>query len=100
MKLQPKTLKLDGIIKNRNVTIVVYSYSTHNCIDINLAKQLNLFVYSIEDPTITIVDGQKVKGVGICHKISVKYQNLNYKEDSVHLSLNEMDMVLASKWLI
>jgi hypothetical protein len=78
-KLQPKTLKLKGIIKNRNVTILVDSSNTHNCIDINFTKQLNLFVYPTKDLIVMIVDGQKVKGVGRCHKILFKYKNWNYK---------------------
>jgi hypothetical protein len=71
-KLQPMTLKLKGIIKNRNVTILVDFGITHNWVDINFAKQLNLFVYPTKDLTVKIVDGHKVKGVGRCHKISIQ----------------------------
>jgi hypothetical protein len=42
--------------------------STHNCIDIVVAKQLNLFVYPTKDLTVMVTDGQKVKEVGRCHK--------------------------------
>jgi DNA-directed RNA polymerase subunit M/transcription elongation factor TFIIS len=45
VKSQPMTLKLKGIIKGRNVTILVDSKNTHNYIDIDFAKQLNLFLY-------------------------------------------------------
>jgi hypothetical protein len=70
-KLQLKTLKLKGIIKNRNVIILVDFNSTHNHIDINFAKKLNLFVHPIMDLIVMIVDGNKVKGVGRYHKISI-----------------------------
>jgi hypothetical protein len=59
-KSQLKTMKLIGIIKDRNVTILVDFNSTHNCIDINFAKKLNFFVYVTKDFTIMIVDGKKV----------------------------------------
>jgi hypothetical protein len=62
--VEPRTLKFKGSIKNKNITILVDSGSTHNFMDINLAKQLNLFVYPMKDLMVTIVDGQQVKGVG------------------------------------
>ena len=43
-KLQPKTLNLKGVIKGRNVIILIYFGNTHNCIGIVLTKQLNIFV--------------------------------------------------------
>jgi hypothetical protein len=70
-KMEPRTLKLKGSIKNKNITILVDSGSTHNFVDINLAKQLNLFVYPVKDLIVTIVDGQQVKGIGRCHKVSI-----------------------------
>jgi hypothetical protein len=44
-KLKPKTLKLKGIIKNINVIILIDFDSTHNYVDINFSKKLNLFIY-------------------------------------------------------
>jgi hypothetical protein len=41
-KSQPKTLNLKGIIEDRNAMILVDSTGTYNCIDINVAKQLNI----------------------------------------------------------
>ena len=44
---QPQTLKLRGHIRNNNVIVLVYTRSTHTCIDINVARRLKLFVYPI-----------------------------------------------------
>jgi hypothetical protein len=60
-KPQPKTLKLKGVIKDRNITILVDSGSTHNCIDIVVAKQLNLFVYPTKDLTIKVLMEKRSK---------------------------------------
>jgi hypothetical protein len=60
-KMEPRTLKLKGSIKNKNITILVESGSTHNFMDIILAKQLNLFVYPMKDLIITIVMVKKSK---------------------------------------
>jgi hypothetical protein len=50
-------------------------------VDINLARQLNLFVYPVRDLMVTTIDGQQVKGLGWCHKVFVHIQNWNYKLD-------------------
>jgi hypothetical protein len=43
-RMKPNTLKLKGSLKGKYITILVDSGSTHNFVDINLARQLNLFV--------------------------------------------------------
>jgi hypothetical protein len=93
-------LKLKGIIKSRSIMILVYSGSTHNCIDINVAKQLNLFVYSTRDLTLTVTNGQNFKEVGRCYKVSVQIQELELQTRLYALPLEEMDMVLGLEWLM
>jgi hypothetical protein len=43
--------------------------------------------------------GQKVKGLGRCHKVSIQIQNLELQTRYYALPLSEMDMVLGAKWL-
>jgi hypothetical protein len=99
-KPQPRTLKLKGVIKDRNITILVDSGSTHNCIDIDVAKKLNYFIYPTRDLTIKVANGQRVKEVGKCHKISVQIQELELQTGFYALPLEGMDMVLGAEWLI
>lgn len=40
--MEPRTLKLKGSIKNKDITILVDYGSTHNLVDIKIEKQLNL----------------------------------------------------------
>jgi predicted aspartyl protease len=69
---QPQTLKLKGHIKKENVTILVDTGSTHNFIDVNVAKKLNLFVYPTANIRVMVADGKKIDGVGKCHKIKLQ----------------------------
>ena len=77
MKSQPKTLKLKGLIKDRNIIVLMYSKNTHNCIYINFIKKLNHLVYPSKDLLLMIIDGEKVEGVGRCHIISVQIQEMD-----------------------
>jgi len=42
---QPQTPKLKGHIKKENVIVLIDMRSTHNFVDVKVAKRLNLFVY-------------------------------------------------------
>jgi hypothetical protein len=75
-KVEPRTLKFKGSIKGKNITILVDFGSTHNFVDINLARQLNLYVYPVNNLVVTTADGQQIKGLGRCHKVFVKIQNM------------------------
>jgi hypothetical protein len=68
---QPQTLKIRGHVKKENVAILIDTWNTHNFIDINVAKRLNLFVYSTEDKRVIVADGKKNDGGGKCHKVKL-----------------------------
>jgi len=69
--LHPKTLNLKGIIRGRNVNILVDSRSIHNCLNIDLTKQLNLCVCPIKDLTMIVALGKRFKEIGECQKVSI-----------------------------
>ena len=57
-------------------------------------------MYPTLDLIVMIVDGQKVKGVGKCHKVSIQNQELKLQTRFYALPLNEMAMVLGVEWLM
>ena len=61
---QPQTLKLKGHIKNNNVVVLFNTGSTHNFIDVNVAKRLNLFIYLVRNMKVMVADGKKIKKSG------------------------------------
>jgi hypothetical protein len=69
-------------------------------VDINLAKQLNLFVYPVKDLIVKVANGQQVKGIGRCHKVFVQIQSLELQTRCYALPLSGMDMVLGAEWLM
>ena len=60
---QPQTLKLKGHVKNNNVSIVIDISSTHNFINVNLAKIFNLFIFPIPNMKV-MVDATNIENVG------------------------------------
>ena len=85
-----------GSVKDKELTILVDLGSTHNRIEINVAKELNIFVYPSKDLTIKVADGHQVNNKGSCHKISVQIQGLELQWRFYVLPLDGMDMVLGA----
>ena len=60
--MEPRTLKLKGSIKIKNITIPVDCGNTHNFVDPSLAN-VN-FIGEINK----VINGQQVKGIKTCHE--------------------------------
>ena len=99
-KLEQKRLKLNGTIKNKDVTILIDPGSTHNLVDMKIAKALNLFVYPVKNLTVSTITDQHLDEVGKCHKVPLHIQDLKLQIDCYALSLKGVDMVLGAEWLI
>jgi hypothetical protein len=96
---QPQTLKLKGHIKNDNVTVLIDTGSTHNFLDINIARKLKLFVYPVPDMKVMVADGKKIENVGKCHKVKLQIQDFNLESELYTVPLGGVDVVLGVQWL-
>ena len=81
---QPQTLKLKGHIKNENVTVLVDTGSTHNFLDIRVARKLKLFVHPMPDMKVMVADGKKIEKVKKCHKVNSKFKTSNWNQNYTH----------------
>jgi hypothetical protein len=90
---QSQTLKLKGHVKKENVTSLVDTWSTHNFMDINVARKLNLFVYPAADIRVMVVDGKKVDGVGKCHKVKLQIEDYELETRLYTVPLGGVDFV-------
>ena len=73
--------------------------STHNVIDINKAKQINLFVFPAKGLKASTITDQHIEEVGKCHKVALQIQNLNLQLDCYALPHKEVDLILGADWL-
>jgi hypothetical protein len=96
---QLQTLKLRGHVKKENVTILIDTGSTHNFIDINVARRLNLFVYPTADIRVMVADGKRIDGVGKCHKVKLQIEDYELESGFYTVPLGGVDIVLGVQWL-
>jgi hypothetical protein len=70
-----QTLKIQGHIKKKKVTMLIDSGSTHNFINYKLAKDLNCFVFPAHEFQVMIADGGNI--------------NFSWKFHSINLNMGE-----------
>ena len=92
-------MKLKGHIKKDNVTVLIDTGSTHNFIDINIARNLKLFVYPVPDMKVMVADGKKIENVGKCHKVKLQIRDFNLESEFYTVTLGGVDVVLGVQWL-
>lgn len=56
---QPQALKLKGHIKKQNIIVLIDLGSTHNFIDVSVAKRMNIVSYLIADLKFMVADGKE-----------------------------------------
>jgi len=98
-RMTPNTLKLKGIIKNKNTKILEKYGSTHNLMDINIAKQLNHFVYHVKDLLVeTIVQWD---GHGVKRRMVVEIRHLCHKSTRaiyrIQMARSELQVIWDTK---
>jgi hypothetical protein len=95
----PKTMRMIGIIKGQQVTILIDSGSTHNFVDEQVAKLIGLKSTSKNVIKVRIANGQQISSPGKCEALSVKVQGNVFQVDLYILPLAGCDVVLGIQWL-
>jgi hypothetical protein len=96
---QSQTLKLKGHIKKDNVIVLIDTRSTHNFLDINVARNLKIFIYPVLDMKVMVADGKKIKNVRKCYKVKLQIQDFNLEIELYTIPLGGVDVVLGVQWL-
>ncbi|CAM8884641.1 unnamed protein product [Rhodiola kirilowii] len=93
------TLRLQGTINGRSLTILVDSGSTHNIIQTRVAKHLQLPVEPTRDLNVTIGNGDQLLCDGACNKVPLRLENVTFEVDLYLLPIYGADVVLGAHWL-
>jgi hypothetical protein len=94
----PQTLKIEGYIKNKKVTFLIDSCSTHNFFHYKLAKALNCFVTGPEFQ-VMIADGGTINCSGKCNKINLTMGEYVMNSLMIVIPMGGADVVLGIQWL-
>jgi hypothetical protein len=90
----PQTLKIQGYIKNKKVTMLIDSGSTHNFIHYKLAKYLNCFVFPTPKFQVMTADGGTIDCSRKCHSIKLNMGEYFLGVPMISVQMGGVDVVL------
>ncbi|KAH9679855.1 hypothetical protein KPL71_026304 [Citrus sinensis] len=93
------TMRLKGTLKKHGVTILIDSGSTHNFLNLSLAKQCGCPVTTTTQFQVTVADGGVISSSGKCSHVPVNIQGFQFHLDFFLLPVSGCDIMLGAEWL-
>lgn len=95
----PKTMKLLGTLKGREVVVMVDPGATHNFISKEAVQKLEIPVLPSKSFGVSLGTGEAVQGEGECKSVVLQLAGITIVEDFLPLSLGNSDIILGVQWL-
>ncbi|KAL4325335.1 hypothetical protein GQ457_11G021080 [Hibiscus cannabinus] len=92
------TLRIQGTIKGRNLSILVDTGSTHSFLNPIWAKE-GLEIIATTPLLITVANGEKLESNAMCKQLPWMMQGCSFKHDFRILLMGGSDMVLGVDWM-
>lgn len=94
-----RTFKVVGDISGHEVRVLIDSGASHNFISDALVEKFNISVCPTKNFGVTVGDGYKIRGKGICKKLKLIVQGIEIVQDFLPLKLGNIDVILGIEWL-
>lgn len=94
-----QTMRVTGTSGKTSIHILIDSGSTHNFLDVAVAKKLGCKVEAIQPQPITVADGNKLQCLHVC-RFNWRIHNAEFTSNVMMIPLGSCDMVvLGVQWL-
>lgn len=98
-EVAPETMKIQGVLKQQLIHILIDYGSTNNYLDEKVAAKLNVKVDSTKRMEVVVANGDRLSSPGSCLNVSWTAQGHVLLADFHLLPLREFDMVLGIQCL-
>ena len=95
-----RTMRVTGYHKKTALHILIDNGSTHNFLDINMAKKLGSLITLMDVVNVALVDGTKLQNTSVTNNFSWTLQQTTFSSDMLLISLGCSDLVLGIEWLV
>lgn len=90
-----QTMRLVGRIGKHTLQILVDSGSTHNFLDMDVARRLHCQLKRIPQMLVTVADGNKLTSDAVCKGFTWRLHGEEYKADMIVVALGSCEMILG-----
>ncbi|CAJ2661631.1 unnamed protein product [Trifolium pratense] len=94
-----QTMRVTGLQEKKMIHILLDSGSTHNFLDLELAKKLGCKLEAISPLAVTSGGGHKLQAAFICKGFKWLLQQTVFTADVIVLPLGCSDLILGIQWL-
>ncbi|KAD2394077.1 hypothetical protein E3N88_41054 [Mikania micrantha] len=94
------TMRVKGSMGTRQLHILIDSGSTHNFIDVKLAKKLQCPVKEISPILVSVADGKQLTTNQLCPDFQWTMQGRWFTTEVLLIPLENYDMILGVQWLL
>ena len=94
-----RTMRVTVFVRKRPLHILVDSGSTHNFLDVNVAKKLGCKLEKVGPMRVDVANGSSLSCVAECKGLAWTLQGTKFITDVLILPLGNCDMVLGVQWL-
>ncbi|GKA61760.1 putative nucleotidyltransferase, ribonuclease H [Tanacetum coccineum] len=94
-----RTIRVIGHYRSQRIHILIDSGSTHNFLDVYMAKKLGCKITEIDPLQVSVVDGNKITSRSMCTNFSWLLNGERFSTDVMLLPLGGCEMVLEVQWL-
>ena len=95
----PKTIKIKGEIRGREVVVLIDGGATHNFIAEEVVKELKILVETLDAYGVVLGTGRVVRAACVCKDVNLTIANLSFTHDFLPLPLGSADVILGITWL-
>ena len=95
----PKTMRVMATIEYLEMVVFIDNGSTYNFIGARVARLLRLLVVPIEEFTVQVANGERLKCRGRFKRVLVLLQGIPFLLTLYELPITGLDLVLGVQWL-
>jgi hypothetical protein len=89
----PRTMRVQGMLGNHQITMLMDSGSTHNFLNSRLAKR-----HGLQPTKVTVANGEKLECKGLCHGLLLWLLGEPFVIDFFLLPLEGCEGALGTQW--
>lgn len=96
----PKTMKMCGSVKGKDVVVMINPGATHNFISLEFVEELGIVVDDAAVFGVSLGNGDAIKGKGLCKNVELIIDGrISITVDMLPLELGNLDIILGVQWL-